>query len=270
MDKAYEPSGEEHIYKLWEDSGIFTPKIDPKKKPFSIILPLPNANDPMHIGHALFTIQDILVRYHRMLGEPTLWLPGSDHAGIETQYVFEKKLAKEDKSRFDFDRDTLYKMIWDFVEENRELNVAQMRKLGFSMDWTRYHYSLEPKIIDNVLATFKKLYEDGLIYRAEKIVNYCTHCGTAFSNLEVDYVDEVTSLYYMKYGPFTLATTRPETKFGDTAVAVNPRDKRYQQYVGQEITVDGLNGPFKVIVIADDGVWYRSGQNHSRPRSGRL
>ncbi|MFA6007412.1 MAG: valine--tRNA ligase [Candidatus Shapirobacteria bacterium] len=254
MDKSYSSATEADIYQSWEKSGAFTPKIDKTKKPYSIILPLPNANDPMHMGHALFTIQDILIRYHRMLGEPTLWLPGGDHAGIETQFVFEKKLQKEGKSRFDFDRQTLYDMIWEFVEKNRTLNQFQMKKLGFSMDWTRYHYSLETPIVKNVLATFKKLYRDGLVYRSEKIVNYCTHCGTAFSNLEVDYVDEVTNLYYMKYGPFILATTRPETKFGDTAVAVNPKDKRYTQYVGQEITVDGLNGPFKVKVIADDMV----------------
>ena len=143
MDKAYSPSSEADISKLWDDAGVFTPKIDPKRKPYSIILPLPNASDPMHIGHALFTVEDILVRYHRMFGDPTLWLPGSDHAGIETQFVFEKKLAKDGKSRFDYDRDTLYKMIWDFVEKNRKLNMYQMKKLGFSMDWTRYHYSLE-------------------------------------------------------------------------------------------------------------------------------
>lgn len=261
MDKAYNSSQEGEIYELWSNSGVFTPKVPKNPKvaklkdnPYSIILPLPNANDPMHMGHALFTIQDILIRYHRMLGQPTLWLPGGDHAGIETQFVFEKKLAKEGKSRFDFDRQTLYQMIWDFVEENRKLNQFQMKKLGFSMDWTRYHYSLEEPIVNNVLATFKKLYNDGLVYRDEKIVNYCTHCGTAFSNLEVDYVDEIGKLYYMKYGPFILATTRPETKFGDTAVAVNPKDKRYTQYVGQEITVEGLNGPFTVKVIADDMV----------------
>ncbi|MFA6250756.1 MAG: valine--tRNA ligase [Candidatus Shapirobacteria bacterium] len=262
MDKAYTPSSEPDIYKLWESADVFTAKIGKLSKaksasggkPYSIILPLPNANDPMHMGHALFTIQDILCRYHRLLGDSVLWLPGSDHAGIETQFVFEKKLQKEGKSRFDFDRETLYRMIWDFVETNREINIKQMKQLGFSMDWTRYHYSLEPAIVKNILAVFKKLHHDGLVYRAEKIVNYCTHCGTAFSNLEVDYVDEVTSLYYMKYGPFTLATTRPETKFGDTAVAVNPKDTRYQQYIGQEITVDGLIGPFKVKVIADDMV----------------
>lgn len=261
MDKAYNSSQENDIYHLWEKSGAFTPKVpqNPKSvktkhQPYSIILPPPNANDPMHMGHALFTVQDILIRYHRMLGQPTLWLPGSDHAGIETQFVFEKKLAKEGKSRFDFDRQTLYQLIWDFVEDNRKLNQFQMKQLGFSMDWTRYHYSLEPAIVKTALSTFTKLYHDGLIYRDEKIINYCPHCGTAFSNLEVDYVDEVTSLYYIKYGPFTLATTRPETKFGDTAVAINPKDKRYTQWVGQEITVDGLNGPFTVKVIADDMV----------------
>ncbi len=237
MDKTYQPNSEEEIYQLWEKSGAFTPKIDKNKKPFSIILPLPNANDPMHMGHALFTIQDILIRYHRMLGDPTLWLPGGDHAGIETQFVYEKKLAKDGKSRFDFDRQTLYQMIWDFVEENRHLNQHQMKKLGFSMDWTRYHYSLEPEIINNVLNTFRKLYHDGLVYREEKIVNYCTYCGTAFSNLEVVHKNVDSHLWYFKYGPLTVATTRPETMLGDTAVAVHPNDKRYQNLIGTKITL---------------------------------
>ncbi len=235
MDKAYNSSSEGQIYDLWQNSGSFTPKIDKNKTPFSIILPLPNANDPMHMGHAVFTVQDIMIRYHRMLGDPTLWLPGGDHAGIETQFVFEKKLAKEGKSRFDFDRQTLYQMIWDFVDDNRKLNQFQMKKLGFSMDWTRYHYSLEPKIVENVLATFKKMYQDGLVYRDEKIVNYCTYCGTAFSNLEVDHKTVDSHLWYIKYGPITVATTRPETMLGDTAVAVNPQDKRYQKLIGQKI-----------------------------------
>ncbi|KKQ62476.1 MAG: Valyl-tRNA synthetase [Candidatus Shapirobacteria bacterium GW2011_GWF1_38_23] len=227
MDKSYSSVTESDIYQSWESSGAFTPKIDKKKKPFSIILPLPNANDPMHMGHALFTIEDILIRYHRMLGEPTLWLPGSDHAGIETQFVFEKMLQKEGKSRFDYDRQTLYQMIWGFVEKNRTLNQFQMKKLGFSMDWTRYHYSLETPIVDNVLATFKKLYDDGLIYRDEKIVNYCTFCGTAFSNLEVVHKSVDSHLWYFKYPVVgqkdryvTVATTRPETMLGDTAVSL--------------------------------------------------
>ena len=259
MDKAYSPASENQIYDLWSNSGAFTPKVPKNPKiakikdnPYSIILPLPNANDPMHMGHALFTIQDILIRYHRMCGQPTLWLPGGDHAGIETQFVFEKRLAKEGKSRFDFDRKTLYQMIWDFVEENRKLNQFQMKKLGFSMDWTRYHYSLEPAIVDNVLATFKKLYRDGLVYRDEKIVNYCTFCGTAFSNLEVEHKTVASHLWYIKYGPLTVATTRPETMLGDTAVAVNPNDKRYKDLIGKTITLPLVNK--EIPVIADDSI----------------
>jgi valyl-tRNA synthetase len=254
MDKSYSSATESDIYQSWESSGAFTPKIDKKKKPYSIILPLPNANDPMHMGHALFTIEDILIRYHRMLGEPTLWLPGGDHAGIETQFVFEKMLQKEGKSRFDFDRQTLYQMIWDFVEKNRTLNQFQMKKLGFSMDWTRYHYSLETPIVDNVLTTFKKLYDDGLIYRDEKIVNYCTFCGTAFSNLEVDHKSVNSHLWYFKYPVLgqkdrfvTVATTRPETMLGDTAVAVNPKDKRYSDLKGQKLLLPLVNREIPII-----------------------
>lgn len=263
MDKAYDPKlVEEKTYKMWESGGYFTPKVpevpsgsDLKKgqtpSPFSILLPLPNANDPMHMGHALFTVQDIMIRYHRMLGDPTLWLPGGDHAGIETQYVFEKILAKEGKSRFDFDRETLYKMISDFVEENKNINKDQMKRLGFSLDWTRYHYSLEPDIVKIVFDTFYKLYKDGLVYRDDRLVNYCTKCGTSYSDLEIKHVERTDPLYYMKYGPFVLATVRPETKFGDTAVAVNPKDKRYNQWVGKEVEVEGLLGKFKIKVIAD-------------------
>ena len=255
LDKIFKPQEvEEKIYKMWEDGGLFTPSSDPKKKPFTIVLPLPNANDPMHMGHALFAVEDIMVRYHRMKGEPTLWLPGGDHAGIETQFVFEKHLAKEGKSRFDFDRDTLYKMIWDFAEKNKDLNKGQMKRLGFSLDWSRYHYSLEPKILEMVLETFRKLFKDDLVYRGERIVNYCTRCGTAFSELEVDYVERKDTLYYLKYGPFVLATTRPETKFGDTAVAFHPGDKRYEKYLGQEIEIPGVNGLFKVKVVADEDI----------------
>ncbi|MDP2861139.1 MAG: valine--tRNA ligase [bacterium] len=252
MEKTYQPKPvEEKWIGIWEKNKLFTPVIDPKKKPFSIILPLPNASDPIHVGHCLFIVQDILCRYHRMKGDPTLWLPGADHAGIETQYVFEKYLAREDKSRFDFDRETLYQKIWEFVEKNREINKYQLNRLGFSLDWTRYHYSLEPQIVAKVIETFKKLHADGLIYRGERIVNYCTKCGTAFSDLEIEYIERKDPLYYIKYGPFILATTRPETKFGDTAVAFHPGDKRYEKYLGKDVEVQGVNGPFKVKVIAD-------------------
>jgi len=255
MDKAYNPAASESdIYKLWETGGYFAPKIDKSKTPFSIILPPPNANADLHLGHALYVIEDIMIRYHRMKGDPTLWLPGADHAGFETQFVFEKKLAKEDKSRFDFDRDTLYKMIWDFVAANRGNMENQLRRLGFSLDWSRNIFTLDPKIVAIVYKTFKKLFDDGLVYRSARLVNYCTRCGTSFSDLEVKHVEQVDPLYYMKYGPFILATVRPETKFGDTAVAVNPKDKRFKDWVGKEIEVQGLIGPFTVRVVADEAI----------------
>ena len=250
MDKHYDPSSESKIYSLWLKHSAFTPKIDKNKKPFTIILPLPNANDPMHMGHAMFTIQDILCRYHRMLAQPVLWLPGADHAGIETQYVFEKRLAQKGKSRFDYDRQALYQMIWDYVEKNRQLNQFQLKELGFSLDWTRYHYSLEPQIVKQVLATFRKLHADKLLYRGERLVNYCTHCGTAFSELEIDHVEKDDFLYYLDYGPVQIATTRPETIFADVAVAVNPKDKKHKKLIGQQATVPLINK--KIPIIADE------------------
>jgi valyl-tRNA synthetase len=255
MDKAYNPQAvESAIYKLWEQGGYFSPKMDGSKNPFSVILPPPNANADLHLGHAMFVIEDIMIRYHRMKGDPTLWLPGTDPAGFETQFVYEKYLAKQDKSRFDFDRETLYKNIWDFVAANRGAMENQLRRLGFSLDWSRNIFALDPKIIAIVYRTFKKLFDDGLVYRDARLVNYCTKDGTGFSDLEVKHVQRSDPLYYMKYGPFVLATVRPETKFGDTAVAVNPKDKRYTQWVGKEITVEGLLGPFTVIVVADDAI----------------
>jgi len=253
MDKNYDQTKESEIYKKWEESDAFLPK--GKGKPFSIVMPPPNANDPLHVGHAMFVaIEDILIRYHRMIGDSTLWLPGTDHAGIETQYVFEKKLAKEGKSRFDYDRDTLYKMIWDYVQENSGVAVDQMKRLGASADWSRFKFTLDSDIVDQVIETFIKLHKDGLVYRDKKLVNYCTKCGTSYSELEVNHVEKTTKLYFIKYGPFILATTRPETKFADTAVAVHPSDKRYIKYIGQEIEVEGLQGKFKLKVIVDDYV----------------
>lgn len=284
MDKVYNHKDvEQRVYDSWITGGYFSPKIDPTKKPFSIILPLPNANDPMHMGHALFTVQDIMIRYHRMLGEPTLWLPGGDHAGIETQFVFEKKLSKEGKSRFDFDRDTLYKMIAGFVEGNKDLNKEQMKLLGFSLDWSRYHYSLEPEIVERVLGTFRKLHNDGLLYRAQRLVNYCTKCGTAFSDLEVEHKEKDDQLYYLDYGAITIATARPETIFADAAVAVNPKDIRYKDIkilsekaviplinkeipiiTDEEIQIDFGTGALKV-TPAHDKVDYEIGQRHKLP-----
>lgn len=255
MDPQYDHTKyESEIYKKWEASSAFSPSpSNVHSSPFTIIMPPPNANDPLHIGHARFVaIEDALIRYHRMKGEPTLWLPGSDHAGIETQYVFEKKLAKEDKSRFDYDRDTLYKMIWDYVQDNTGVMEEQLKKLGASCDWTRFKFTLDPEIVKIVYSTFKKLYDDNLVYRGERIVNYCPRCGTAYSQLEVDYVERDDNLYYLDYGNVTIATTRPETIFADVAVAVNPKDKRY-------LKLDGLNALIPLInrevpVIKDNAV----------------
>ncbi len=256
MEPKYNHKQYEHkIYQQWEKSKAFSPRDNPQAKPFTIIMPPPNANDPLHIGHAMFvTVEDILIRYHRMKGEAALWLPGTDHAGIETQFVFEKKLKKEGKSRFDFDRQTLYQMIWNYVQENSGIAVKQMKKLGASADWSRYKFTLDPNIVELVINTFIKLHQDGLVYRDLRLVNYCTHCGTAFSDLEVKHVERKDPLYYLHYGPFTLATVRPETKFGDTALAVHPNDTRYKKWIGQMVEATGLLGKFKIKVIADNAV----------------
>lgn len=256
MEKVYSHEGiEEKLYRFWEESGFFTPKIDKKKKPFTIIMPPPNANGSLHVGHAMFiTIEDILIRYHRMLGQPALWLPGADHAGILTQVVFEKVLAKEGKTRQELGREEFYRQCYEFSQKNKTYMYQQLKRLGASCDWTREKFTLDPKVEKVVMETFKKLYDDGLIYKGERIINWCPRCGTALSDLEVEYVERKDPLYYIKYGPFVLATTRPETKFGDTAVAFHPGDKRYEKYLGQEIEVQGVNGLFKVKVIADSAI----------------
>src|SRR3989344_3543668 len=255
MDKIYDHRKiERNIYKIWEKNGYFISRINRKKEPFSIILPPPNANAPLHFGHAMYVVEDILVRYKRMKGFAALWLPGADHAGFETQFVYEKHLAAEGKSRFDFKREVLFKNIWDFVQNNRGGMENQLRKLGFSLDWSRLKFTMDEDIVKIVHKNFKKLYDDGLVYRAERLVNYCTFDGTSFSDLEVVYEDRNSPLYYIKYGPLVLATTRPETKFGDTAVAVHPDDKRYQHYIGKEIEIETVLGKAKIKVITDESV----------------
>lgn len=218
-------------------------------------MPPPNANGSLHIGHALFvTLEDIMIRFARMRGKKTLWLPGADHAGFETQTVYDKKLEKEGRNRFKIPREELYKEMYAFTEENKKVMEHQLRKLGASCDWSREKFTLDPDIIEEVQKTFIKMYKDGLIYRGLRTVNWCVKHQTALSDLEVKYVEQKDPLYYMKYGPFTLATVRPETKFGDTAVAVNPKDQRYKKYIGKEIEVEGLLGKFKIKVIADKAV----------------
>lgn len=255
------------MQKLWENSGGYQPRSDfdqDKNTPyphgvstgknFSIILPPPNANDPLHVGHAMYAVEDVLIRYHRMLGDDTLWLPGTDHAGIETQYVFEKKLQQQGKSRFQFDRQSLYQQIWDYVQTNSQTATDQLKRLGFSLDWTRFVFTLDEKVVQQVYDAFYKLHKDGLIYRDFQLVNYCTKCGTSYSDLEVVYVEKNDPLYYIKYGPFEVATVRPETKFGDVALAVHPDDKRYSKYIGQTVKVQDVLGEIELPVLSDDFV----------------
>ncbi len=255
LPKSYEPAKyEADIYKIWENSGAFKPSDDPKAKPFSIIMPPPNANGDLHTGHTMYVVEDIMARYHRMKGDSTLWLPGADHAGIETQVVFERVLAQEGKSRFDLGRELFYQEAYAFTRKNEANMTSQLRKLGFSVDWSRFKFTLDDDIIKTVYETFKQMHDDGLIYRGNRIVNWCPHCRSGFSELEIKYREQIDPLYYIKYGAFVLATVRPETKFGDTAIAVNPKDERYQHYIGQEIESEGLLGKFKLKVIADDYV----------------
>ena len=254
LSKAYNPSDfESDIYDLWESNNAFAPS--GKGDPFTVVMPPPNANAGLHIGHVLgFSIQDTLVRYNRMQGKDTIWLPGADHAGFETQVVYEKHLAKEGKSRFDLSREELYDQVFEFVNSNRDNFNNIFRTLGASCDWERFSFTLDEKSVKTAYSTFKKLWDDGLVYRGERLVNYCTQHRTGFADIEVAYEDRTTPLYYLKYGPFTLATTRPETKFGDTAVAVHPEDERYKDLVGKVIEVEGLNGPFEIRVVADSYV----------------
>jgi len=251
LPKTYSPGDyESDIYALWEKTNAFAPT--GKGEPFTVVMPPPNANASLHIGHILFfSIQDTVIRYQRMKGRDALWLPGADHAGFETQVVYEKHLAKEGKSRFDFSREELYDQIYEFVGQNRENFNDIFRKLGASCDWSRFTFTLDSKVTETAYSTFKKLWDDELIYRGERLVNYCTFHRTGFADIEVVHEDQISPLFYLKYGPFTLATTRPETKFGDTAVAVHPDDERYKEYVDKVITVDGVNGPFEIRVVAD-------------------
>ena len=253
MDKNYDHlKYEKEIYRKWEESGAFAPKGD--GKPFTIIMPPPNANDNLHIGHARFVaVEDILIRYHRMTGKPTLWLPGADHAGIETQFVFEKKLKEQGKSRFDYDRQTLYQMLWDYAQKNKSNMEDQLRSLGASCDWSRNKFTLDPDIVKIVYQTFAKLQKDGLVYKGERLVNYCTICGTGYSELEVDRVERVDPLYYVKYSDeVTVATTRPEPIWADTHLAVNPKDKKHTHLIGKKVT-NPLTGK-EMEIIGDDFV----------------
>lgn len=255
--KPYSPvDTESKIYAIWEQSGYFSPDKDPSDKAFTIIMPPTNANGSLHAGHALvMTIEDIMIRYKRMAGFKTLWLPGLDHAGFETQVVFEKKLEKEGRSRFDMSREDLYKEILDFTLENSKNIESQIRSMGASCDWSRQMFTLDQRIIDIVYKNFKRLSEDDLLYRGARIVSWCPKHRTSFSDLEIKDEERTDSLYYLKYGPFTIATARPETKFGDKYVVMHPEDKRYAEYEhGQTLDLEWINGPVTATVIKDASI----------------
>ncbi len=255
--KPYDPaSHESSIYTLWQESGFFNPDNLPgeRTETFSIVMPPPNANGSLHAGHALFvTVQDIMMRFERMRGKKTVWFPGADHAGFETQVVYEKKLQKEGRSRFQMTDEELYKEIWDFTQENKTFMINQIKELGASCDWDRLLFTLDERVVNVVYQTFKKLEEDDLLYRGARIVNWCPKHQTSLSNLEVDYQERIDPFYYFQYGPFVIGTARPETKFGDKYVVVNPQDKRYAQYEhGQQIELEWINGPITATVIKDE------------------
>lgn len=235
---------EDKIYKLWEESGFFNPdKLPPRhKKPFSIVIPPPNVTGELHIGHALnATIQDILIRRKRMQGYKTLWLPGTDHAGIATQNVVEKKLRKEGKSRFDLGKEEFIKEVWKWKEEKGNTILNQFKKIGSSCDWSRTRFTMDEGYTKAVQVAFLNYYKKGWIYKGKRIVNWCKRCATSLSDLELEYKEEKGNLWHIKYpikganNFITVATTRPETMLGDTAVATNPKDKRYKDLVGKRV-----------------------------------
>lgn len=260
LPKAYEPSEyEPGIYALWETSGSFAPS--GQGEPYSIVMPPPNANGNLHVGHGyMIPLQDILVRYHRMQGRDTVWIPGADHAGFETWVVFERSLEATGKSRFDFSRDSLYQMTWDFVHEQRGNMELQLRALGASCDWSSLVFTLDDKVVSTVYDTFKKLWDDKLIYRGERIVNYCTKHQTSFADIEVEFKEDKSHLWHIAYpladgageGEIVVATTRPETMLGDTAVAVHPDDPKYGVLVGKMLKLPLSDR--EIPIVADEAV----------------
>lgn len=258
--KPYDPKETENrIYKLWEEGGFFNPDNLPgeRKKPFTIIMPPPNVTGVLHMGHAMMlTIEDIMIRYKRMQGFKTLWLPGTDHAAIATQSVVEKEISKkEGKSRYDLGREELLKRIEGFAKSSHDTITSQIRVMGSSCDWSREAFTLDEKRSLAVRTMFKKMFDDGLIYRGHRIVNWDPKGQTTISDDEIVYVEEKTKFYYLKYGPFTIGTARPETKFGDKYVVMHPKDERYKEYEhGQKIDLEWINGPITATIIKDESI----------------
>jgi valyl-tRNA synthetase len=261
MAKAYDPRQvEDNWYRRWDEAGYFKPRVDPAKRPFTVIMPPPNVTGELHVGHALTaSIEDAVVRWHRMLGDPTLWLPGRDHAGIAAQLVVERTLAAEGKTRYDLGREQFVERMWDWIARYGGIIDEQHRRLGVSVDWDRALFTMDPGPARAVRTIFKQLYDKGLIYRGTRITNWCPRCRTALSDLEVAYQEDDGILAYVRYPvvespgeSITIATTRPETILADTAVAVNPDDSRYQRLIGQHVRVPVVDRD--VPIVADSAV----------------
>lgn len=257
MEKVYAPGEiEGRIYKMWETSGAFKPKIERDKKPFTIVMPPPNITGQLHIGHALDEMpQDVLIRYHRMKGDPTLWVPGTDHASIATEVKIVDALKKEGLTKQDIGRDAYMKRAWVWREEYGRRIVKQLRKLGVSCDWSRERFTMDDGLSRAVRETFVRLYEKGLIYRGDRIINWCPTCKTALSDAEVEYEEQTSSLWHIRYPgtdgrAIVVATTRPETMLGDTGVCVNPDDERYTDMVGKTVTLPIMNREIPVVADA--------------------
>jgi valyl-tRNA synthetase len=257
LPKTYEPGDyEANIYDLWEKSGAFTADPHSKKEHYSIAMPPPNETGTLSLGHSLFlTLQDIMARYQRLQGKDVLWLPGTDHAALAVNAIIEKKLANEGTTKHEIGRDAFLERTREFVGQSRGTMLKQMRAMGASADWSRLRYTLDPALTRSVGEVFTKMYDDGLIYRGHRIVNWDPNLETNVSDDEVEYEEETTSFYTFKFGPFEIATARPETKFADKYVVMHPDDKRYKKYKhGQTFEVEWINGPMTATVIKDESV----------------
>jgi len=259
LPKAYDPSSSEsRWYEFWHSRGYFKP-IDRGQGPYVVVMPPPNVTGELHMGHALFSsVEDLMIRYHRMRGYAALWLPGADHAGIAGQWVVEKELAKENLTRHDLGREEFIARIWDWMESYQERIKGQLKSLGASCDWSRYVFTMDPGPARAVRVAFKHLYDKGLIYRGERLISWCPRCMTALSDLEVNHEEEQSFLWHLRYplasgdGAIEVATTRPETMLGDTAVAVHPDDERYTALIGQELILPILGR--RIPIVADAAV----------------
>jgi len=262
FESPYDPGAtEDAIYARWEESGYFNPDVcirkgvaKPDAETFSIVLPPPNVTGTLHMGHAaMLAVEDTIVRYHRLTGKRTLWIPGTDHAAIATQSKVEKELKKkENKSRYDLGRDAFLKRVETFAQESHDTIENQIKKMGSSVDWSREAFTLDEVRSRAVRTAFKNMFNAGLIFRGSRIVNWDPRGQTTISDDEIVYTEEKAAFYYFKYGPFTIGTARPETKFGDKYVVMHPKDERYAQYKdGEKITVEWINGPIEATIIKD-------------------